>query len=105
MPDWIPFAFLSAVFAALVAVFGKIGVSNIDSTLATTVRAVIMAVFLIVVSVFINKWQFISQINNKAFLFIVFSGLAGALSWLFYSFVRIPRQLAARMKPKEELAH
>ena len=81
---WILFGFLSALFAALVAIFGKIGVKNIDTTLATTVRAVIMALFLIIVSLVLGKQSLISQINSKAILFIVLSGIAGALSWLSY---------------------
>jgi transporter family protein len=81
---WILFGFLSALFAALVAIFGKIGVKNIDTTLATTVRAVIMALFLIIVSLILGKQSLISQINSKAMLFIVLSGIAGALSWLSY---------------------
>jgi transporter family protein len=81
---WILLGFLSALFAALVAIFGKIGVKNIDTTLATTVRAVIMALFLIIISLVLGKQSLISQINSKAMLFIVLSGVAGALSWLSY---------------------
>jgi transporter family protein len=81
---WILFGFLSALFAALVAIFGKIGVKNIDTTLATTVRAIVMALFLIIVSLILGKQSLIPQINSKALLFIVLSGIAGALSWLAY---------------------
>jgi len=81
---WIFFAFLSALFAALVAIFGKIGIKGIDSTLATTVRAVIMATFLVIVSLVMGKGSLLSTINNKALLFIILAGLAGALSWLAY---------------------
>ncbi len=81
---WIIFALLSAISAALVAIFGKIGVSNIDSTLATTVRAVIMAIFLILVSLFLNKFSLFKTIDAKAFFFIILAGISGALSWLFY---------------------
>lgn len=84
MPIWILFALCSAAFAALVAIFGKIGISGVDSTLATTVRAVIMAVFLVIVALSFGKWQMISTINGKLLLFIALSGIAGALSWLFY---------------------
>jgi transporter family protein len=81
---WILFGFLSALFAALVAIFGKIGVKNIDTTLATTVRAVIMALFLIIISLILGKQSLFSQINSKAMLFIILSGVSGALSWLSY---------------------
>lgn len=78
------FAGLSAAFAALVAVFGKIGISKIDSTLATTVRAVVMAVFLVIVSFSLGKVKLLEAFDSKAVVFIVLSAIAGALSWLFY---------------------
>ncbi|MFH0873678.1 MAG: EamA family transporter [Candidatus Komeilibacteria bacterium] len=84
MPIWIIYALLSAVFAAAVAIFGKIGVSNIDSTIATTVRSVIMAAFLLIVSFALGKFNLLSHFTNKALLYIVLAGIAGALSWLFY---------------------
>lgn len=78
------FAGLSAVFASLVAIFGKIGISKIDSTLATTVRAVVMAVFLVIVSFSLGKVKLLETFDSKAITFIVLSAIAGALSWLFY---------------------
>lgn len=84
MAVWIIFALLSAAFAALVAIFGKIGVQDLDSTLATTVRAVIMAVFLVAMSLFLDKAKLLSTISGRALLFVALSGVAGALSWLFY---------------------
>lgn len=86
MQSWIIFAVLSAVFAALVAIFGKIGIQNIDSTLATSVRAFVMAAFLAVVSLALGKGEFLSTIQGKPLFFIILSGIAGALSWLFYFF-------------------
>jgi bacterial/archaeal transporter family protein len=81
---WYVYALISAFFAGLVAVFGKLGLKNIDSTVATTVRAVVMAVFLIFVIFSLGKSSLVSQIDSKAMLFIVLSGIAGALSWIFY---------------------
>lgn len=86
MPLWILFAIGSALFASLVAIFGKIGISQIDSTLATTVRAVIMAGFLIIVSLVLDKTKLLNTITAKPLLFIALSGIAGALSWLCYFF-------------------
>ncbi len=83
---WIIFALLSAFFASLVAIFGKVGLKNIDSTLATTIRAVVMALFLLIVSLGLSKQKLIGSIDEKTLLFIIFSGIAGALSWLFYFF-------------------
>lgn len=83
---WILFALLSAVFAALVAIFGKLGLKNIDSTLATTVRSIIMASFLVLTSLVFKKFQVgaIAQFTRNDWIFIILSGIAGALSWLFY---------------------
>lgn len=86
MQPWILYALLSAGFAATVAIFGKIGISNVDSTLATSVRAVIMAVFLVIVSLSLGKFKLLETVNSKALTFIALSGIAGAMSWLFYFF-------------------
>lgn len=82
---YVVFASLSAIFAALVAIFGKIGLGKVDTTLATAIRAVVMAILLVVAAIALGKWN-LSQISNKAYLYIVLAGIAGALSWLFYFF-------------------
>jgi transporter family protein len=81
--SWIIYAILSAVCAALVAIFGKIGISHVDTTLATAIRSVIMAVALVLAALSLGKFD-LSKIDNKALIFIALSGLAGALSWFFY---------------------
>lgn len=83
---WTLFALLSAISAAAVAVLGKIGLKNVDTTLATSIRSVVMAVFLVAVSLSLGKFSGLQNIDNKALLYIVLSGIAGALSWLFYFF-------------------
>ena len=84
MPAWIVFALLSAFFASLVAIFGKIGVQSVDSTLATTVRSIIMALFLSLVTLSLGKVNLLGTIDRRALLYIVLSGIAGALSWIAY---------------------
>ena len=86
MALWIIYALLSAVFAALVAIFGRIGLQDVDSTLATSIRAVVMALFLFFVSLSLGKLNLLHTIKSKTLLFIVLSGVAGAMSWLFYFF-------------------
>jgi bacterial/archaeal transporter family protein len=83
---WITYALLSAIFASLVAIFGKVGLKDVDSTLATTIRAVVMAVFLIIVTLSLGKSNLLGSFDSKALGYIVLSGIAGALSWLFYFF-------------------
>ncbi|MEK7079820.1 MAG: EamA family transporter, partial [Patescibacteria group bacterium] len=65
------------------AIFGKIGLQGLDTTVATTVRAVIMAFFLVVVALSLGKLNLASLPTGKPLLFIALSGIAGALSWLF----------------------
>jgi transporter family protein len=81
---WIVYALLAALFAALVAILGKVGLRDVDVTLATAVRAVVMAGFLVSAALVLGKAGGISDIPRRAFLFIVLSGGAGAASWLFY---------------------
>jgi len=83
---WLFYAFLSAFSAALVAIFGKLGLKTIDSTLATTIRGIIMAVFLFLVSLTLKKFNgfHFSNLSNKDWILISLSAIAGALSWLFY---------------------
>ncbi|OGG55394.1 hypothetical protein A3D62_03375 [Candidatus Kaiserbacteria bacterium RIFCSPHIGHO2_02_FULL_49_11] len=85
---WLLYAFFSALGAALVAIFAKLGLQNIDSTLATTIRAIIMAGFLVIVSFFLKKFDGFSltSFGSKEWLLITLAGIAGALSWLFYFF-------------------
>ncbi|WNQ11233.1 EamA family transporter [Paenibacillus aurantius] len=83
---WLVYALLAAVTGALVALFGKMGLQGVDSNVATAVRSVIMAVFLLGVIAVQGKLSLIPVItgNRRALCFIALSGVAGALSWLFY---------------------
>lgn len=83
---WLIFALLSAITAAPVSIFGKIGLKGIDANTATAVRSIIMAAFLVFVVLIQGKLNQIPSIisNRKTIVFIVLSGIAGALSWLFY---------------------
>lgn len=76
------FALIGAGFAALVAIFAKIGLEGVDTTFATTLRAIVMAVFLIVVALGLGKFDLGNLPPGKALFFIALSGIAGALSWL-----------------------
>jgi transporter family protein len=87
MPQsWLIFALLSAVAASLVAIFGKMGLQGVDSNTATAIRAFIMTIFLVGVLLVEGKLSKISNIvsDPHAMLFIILSGIVGALSWLFY---------------------
>jgi transporter family protein len=81
---WLILAFLSAIFAALVTIFGKMGLKTIDSTVATAVRAIIMAVTMVGIILLLGKSSQITQLTSRDMLFIILSGVSGALSWVFY---------------------
>ncbi|PHM48195.1 EamA family transporter [Xenorhabdus miraniensis] len=105
MSTWLIYALLSALTAALVAIFGKIGLQNLDANTATAIRAVIMALFLVGVVVVQGKLNLISEIlaNREALLFILLSGIAGALSWLFY-FLAIKHGNVSQVTPIDKLS-
>ena len=77
MSNWIIYALMAAVSASFVTVFSKLGVSTLPASLATTVRSIIMAVFLIIVSLSRGDFSNISQLMNQKnnLLFLVFSGI------------------------------
>ena len=83
---WLVYAVLSAVMAALVSIFGKIGLQGLDADTATVIRAVIMALFLIAVMAVQRNFGHVGEIlaDRRALTFIILSGTAGAMSWLFY---------------------
>ncbi|MEQ5120929.1 EamA family transporter [Morganella morganii] len=99
------YALLSAISAAMVAVFGKMGLQHLDANTATAIRAVIMALFLVGVVVVQGKFNLISEIieNRKALFFIALSGIAGALSWLFY-FMAIKNGQVSQVAPIDKLS-
>jgi len=81
---WIIFAFMSAVFASLTAIFGRIGIENIEPTLGTAIRTVAV-VPMSWLMVYITKGQNkIRAIDKKSWVFLVFSGIAVGSSWLLF---------------------
>lgn len=102
---WMIYAFLSSLFAALVAIFGKFGLKDIDPTLATTIRSIIMAGFLVITSFSLKKFQGFSlgSLSGKEWIFIILAGIAGALSWLFY-FVALKYGVATKVVAIDRLS-
>jgi len=83
---WVLFAAGSAVAAAAVAIFGKLGLKDVDPTLATIIRGVVMALILIAAGFLFKKFEgfSLSSFSGKAWVFILLSALAGAASWILY---------------------
>jgi transporter family protein len=83
-PDWRIYAIGSALFAAMTAIFGKIGVAEINSDLATFLRTIIILVVSALVVWARQEWQRPDGLSGKGVLFLVLSGIATGLSWLCY---------------------
>lgn len=81
---WWIYALLSALFAALTAIFAKVGVKNIDSDLATAIRTVIILLLAWSIALVKGGATSINQLSKQNWLFLVLSGLATGLSWIFY---------------------
>ena len=105
MSAWLIYALLSAITAACVAILGKIGLQHLDANTATAIRSIVMAVFLVGVVVVQGKLNLINTIFNdkKALLIIALSGVAGALSWLFY-FMAIKEGKVSQVAPIDKLS-
>ena len=81
---WVVYALLSALFAASTSILAKIGINGVDSNLATAIRMVVVLVMAwgLVFKTGVQKQ--ISNIGARSWLFLVLSGIATGLSWLFY---------------------
>lgn len=77
-------AFLSAIFAALTSILAKIGIKDVNSNLATAIRTVVILIFAWGIVFFQGTGKEIGSISRNSLLFLVLSGLATGLSWLFY---------------------
>ncbi len=100
---WLVWALLSATFAALTAIFAKIGVANIDSDLATFIRTVVVMAALGVILLARGLFQQIGDVSLHTYLFLVLSGLATGASWLCY-FRALKLGDAARVAPLDKLS-
>ena len=83
-PRWLLYALLSAACAALVGIFGRLGLKEVEPNLATGVRSIVMTVLLIGFLTFTRGWARLPPLGSKFTLMILLSGAAGAASWLFY---------------------
>ncbi len=100
---WLAWALLSAVFAALTAVFAKVGVENINSDLATFIRTIVVLVALGGILLARGMFQPLSSISGRTYLFLALSGLATGASWVCY-FRAMQLGDAARVAPVDKLS-
>jgi transporter family protein len=95
---WQFWAALSAIFAALTAIFAKVGVANINSDLATFIRTIVILVVITAILFVTDKFQPLGSISRKSLTFLVLSGMATGASWLCY-FRALKMGEASRVAP------
>ena len=100
---WFYWAILSAVFAALAAIFAKIGIQGVDSDFATLIRTAIIMVVLWLFVVYTGKWSNPLDLSPKTWLFLGLSGLATGASWVCY-FRALKIGDASKVAPVDKLS-
>ena len=100
---WFQWALLSAVFAAMTAIFAKIGLEGIDSDYATLVRTVVILGVLCAFVVATGKWTNPGELKPKTILFLMLSGLATGASWVCY-FRALKMGEASKVAPVDKLS-
>jgi transporter family protein len=101
--SWLPWALLSAAFAALTAIFAKVGVENIGSDLATFIRTIVVVVTLGLLLAATGQFESPSAISPRSYLFLLLSGLGTGASWLCY-FRALKLGEAAKVAPIDKLS-
>jgi bacterial/archaeal transporter family protein len=103
LSSWLFWALLSAAFAALTAIFGKVGVANVGADLATFVRTIVILGFAAVIVSATGQWRDAGAISKRSAIFLILSGLATGASWLsYYRALQIGE--AARVAPIDKLS-
>lgn len=101
--SWQFWALMSAAFAALTAIFAKVGVAEVQSDFATLVRTVVILVALAAILTATGGWQAPGTVSGRSWLFLVLSGLATGASWVCY-FRALKLGDAARVAPIDKLS-
>ncbi|MFK8329577.1 EamA family transporter [Pseudomonas sp. BJa5] len=103
LASWTFWAVLSAVFAALTAIFAKVGISGINSDFATLLRTVVVLVSLALILYATGQYQSLREIPARSYLFLVLSGLATGASWICY-FRALQLGQASQVAPVDKLS-
>ena len=101
--SWPFWAVLSAAFAALTAIFAKVGVESVNSNMATLIRTVVIVIAAIAFVLITQSWQSPGSISNRSWQFLILSGLATGASWFCY-FHALKLGDAARVAPIDKLS-
>ena len=103
LESWLPWALLSAGFAALTAIFAKVGITHVGSDFATFVRTIVILLAVAVILAGTGGWQPPGSVAARSYVFLVLSGLATGASWLCY-FRALKIGDAARVAPIDKLS-
>ncbi len=101
--SWQLWAFLSAIFAALTAIFAKIGIENVNSDFATFIRTIVILCALAAFLAATDQWQQLGSVSGRSYAFLVLSGLATGASWVCY-FRALKIGKAAQVAPIDKLS-
>jgi len=100
---WVGWALLSAVFAGATAILAKIGITGVDSNLATAIRTTVIVAFTWAIAAGTGALGGTSHISGRSWLFLVLSGIATGLSWLCY-FRALSMGNASSVAPVDKLS-
>lgn len=103
LSSWKFWAILSAIFAALTAIFAKIGIEHVNSDFATFIRTIVILITLVFILMINGQFQSLGSITGHTYLFLVLSGLATGASWLCY-FRALKLGQAAQVAPIDKLS-
>lgn len=101
--SWLTYALFSAFFAAITAIFAKMGVKNVDSNLATVIRTVVIILFAWGIVFYQGSIRQLGSISSFSLIFLILSGIATGLSWLFY-FKALQLGQASQVSPIDKLS-
>ena len=102
-PGWQWFALGSAIFAALTAILGKLGVNEVNSNLATLIRTIVILIVTAAIITSRSEWEPLERLSPKGVLMLVLSGIATGLSWLCY-YRALQMAPASRVAPIDKLS-
>ncbi|WP_336518241.1 EamA family transporter [Pollutibacter soli] len=100
---WWIYALLSALFAALTAIFSKVGVTGVNSNLATAIRTVVILIIAWGIVFFRGEGKHLGHLSKHNLLFLVISGVATGLSWIFY-FKALQMGKVSQVAPVDKLS-
>jgi len=101
--SWVLWALLSAGFAALTAIFAKVGIENVNSDFATFIRTAVILLVAALIVCASGNWQQPSGVSTKTWVFLILSGAATGASWICY-FRALKLGDAARVAPIDKLS-